>query len=226
MATTTHSNIQTSGVQDLINRLHDEGVASGQSEAERLLAEARVRSMEMLDQAKSEAESIVNKARLEAESISNNGKEALRLASRDCILRIREACDDEFRNRLKRMVQHKLSDPKLLEKVILEIAAKVRPDSSQGRVQLLLSPASVSAEALEKEVAKVQPGSLTDFVLGLSADILREGLTFGVSDDPSPSVRIQLTQNDVQFELTDETITSLLMQYLIPRYRAVLKKDK
>jgi hypothetical protein len=39
-------------------------------------------------------------------------------------------------------------------------------------------------------------------------------------------VRIQLTQNDVQFELTDETITSLLMQYLIPRYRAVLKKDK
>ncbi|HAC92511.1 MAG TPA: hypothetical protein DCF63_18060, partial [Planctomycetaceae bacterium] len=148
MATTNHSNLQTSGVQDLINRLRDEGVASGQSEAERLLAEARVRSMEMLDQAKSEAESIVNKARLEAESISNNGKEALRLASRDCVLRIREACDDEFRNRLKRMVQHKLSDPKVLEKVILEIAAKVRPDSSQGRVQLLLSPASISAEAL------------------------------------------------------------------------------
>jgi V/A-type H+-transporting ATPase subunit E len=209
MATTTKSNIEASGVQELINRLRDEGVASGQTEAERLLAEARVRSMEMLDQ---------------ADSIVNNGKEALRLASRDVVLRVHEACNDEFRNRLKRMVQFKLADHKLLEQVILEIASKMRPESSQA-TQLLLSPASVSEEALKKEVSHVQPGSLAAFVLGLSADILREGLTFGVSDDPSPSVRVKLVEDDVQFELTDETITTVLMQYLVPRYRAVLKKD-
>lgn len=224
MATTTKSNIEASGVQDLINRLRDEGVASGQSEAERLLADARVRSMEMLDQAKAESESIVAKARAEAESIINNGKEALRLASRDVVLRVREACDAEFRDRLKRLVQFQLADPALLEKVILEIAAKVRPESGQ-KAQVLLSSASVSEEDLKKEVAHVQPGSLAAFVLGLSADILREGLNFGVSDDPSPSVRVQIVNDDVQFELTDETITTVLMQYLVPRYRAMLKKD-
>jgi len=224
MATTVKSNLEASGVQELINRLRDEGVASGQSEAERLLAEARVRSMEMLDQAKSESESIVAKANAEAESIVTNGKEALRLASRDVVLRVHEACNEEFRNRLKRMVQFKLADQKLLEKVILEIASKVRPETSQA-TQLLLSPASVPEEALAKEVSNVQPGSLAAFVLGLSADILREGLTFGLSDDPSPSVRVKIVNDDVQFELTDETITAVLMQYLVPRYRAVLQKD-
>jgi len=224
MATATKSNIETSGVQELINRLRDEGVASGQTEAERLLADARVRSMEMLDQAKSEAESIVAKARAEAESIVNNGKESLRLASRDVVLRVREACDAEFRGRLKRMVQFKLADQKLLEKAILEIAASVRPESGQES-RLLLSSSSTSEEELKKEVSNVQPGSLTAFVLGLSSDILREGLSFGVSDDPSPSVRVQIVNDDVQFELTDETITAVLMQYLVPRYRAVLKKD-
>jgi V/A-type H+-transporting ATPase subunit E len=63
-------------------------------------------------------------------------------------------------------------------------------------------------------------------VLGLTADVLRDGLTFGVSDDPSPGIRIQIIEDDVQLELTDETLTTLLLQYLAPRYRAVLEKDE
>ncbi|MBX3423224.1 MAG: hypothetical protein KF752_16830 [Pirellulaceae bacterium] len=221
MATTTKSNLQASGVQELINRLRDEGVASGQTEAERLLSEARVQSMELLDQAKAEAESILAKARAEADSIVTSGQQALKLASRDVILRLREACNDEFRDRIKRLVKHKLTDKQLLEKVILEIAAKSRPEAGK-QVNLLLSPANVSAAELSAEVAKPKPGSLAEFVLGLSADVLREGLSFDVSSDPSPGVRIQIANDDVQLDLTDETITTLLMQYLVPRYRELL----
>ena len=216
MATKTLSPVEASGVQELIDRLRDEGVASGQTEAERLLAEARVKSMELLDKAKAEADNLLAKARSEAESIVGNGKEALRVASRDVVLRIREVCQEEFRDRLKRLVRFKLSDPKILEQVILEIAAKARPQDSTKQVRLLLPATSATQEELTKEVAQVQPGSLAAFVLGLTADILREGLSFGVAADARPGIRIQIVEDDVQLELTDETITAMLMQYLVP----------
>lgn len=225
MIADSKSNVVSSGVQELINRLRVEGIASGQSEAERMLAEARIKSMEMLDAARAEAETILSKARSEAQAITEKGEEALRLASRDVMLKLREACNEEFRHRMKRLVSHKLADPKLLEGIILEIAARSRPSESARQMKVLLPPSHVSKEELSKEVSNVQPGSLAAFVLGLSADVLREGLSFEVSDDPSPGVHVQIVDDDVQLELNDQTLTALLLQYLVPRYRAVLEKD-
>jgi V/A-type H+-transporting ATPase subunit E len=205
--------------------LRDEGVAHGQTESERMIAEARVKSMEILDKARSESESMLAAARAEATSIVENGKQALRMASRDTVLQLREACNQQFRSQLKQLVRHKLSDPKLLEQMIVQIAAKARPDDSAQQVKVLLPQGSVSQEELKKEIANPQPGSLSAFVLGLTADILRDGLTFELSDEPSPGVRVQIVEDDVQLDLTDETITAVLMQYLVPRFQAVLKKD-
>jgi V/A-type H+/Na+-transporting ATPase subunit E len=218
------SNLQSSGVQELIDRLRHEGVSSGQSEAERLQAEARVKAMEILDKAKSEAEQILANARAEAKSIEHNGKEALRLASRDVILRVREAFYEEFKSRLNRLVKHKLSDPKLLEKMILELAAQNRPSGNQ-QLQILLPSAQISESDLKKEVAHVAPGSLASFVLGLTADVLREGLSFAVTNDLDAGVKIQIVEDDVQIELSDKTITIVLLEYLVPRYRAIMQQD-
>lgn len=218
------TNLQSSGVQELIDRLRQEGVASGQSESERLQSEARIKAMEILDNAKLEAEQVLAKARAEAKSIEDNGKEALRLASRDVVLRVREAFYEEFKSRLNRLVKHKLSDQKLLEKMILELTAQNRP-SDNKQVQVLLPSAQISEADLTKEVANVQPGSLASFVLGLTADVLREGLSFDVTNDIDSGVKIQIVEDDVQIELSDKTITVVLLEYLVPRYRAIMQQE-
>jgi V/A-type H+/Na+-transporting ATPase subunit E len=147
------------------------------------------------------------------------------MASRDVILSVREACHDEFRNRLRQFVKHRLSDQKLLEQMILELAAKNRPSDAAGKMLLQLPSTQVSSEELQKEVRDVKSGSLAAFVLGLTAEVLREGLTFGVSEESGEGVRIKLLDDDVQLELTDHTITSVLMRYLAPRYRAVMQQE-
>lgn len=225
MANDMTSNLQTSGVQELIDRLRDEGVASGHSEAEKIVAEARVKAMEILDKAKAEAHQTLTKARAEAKSIEEDGKAGLELACRDVVLKVREACYEEFKNRLNRLVRHKLDDPKLLEQMILELAADVRPKEEGKQIRLLLPNTHVSEEELQKEVANPQPGSLAAFVLGLTADILREGLSFSVSNDSHSGIKLQIVNDDVQLELSDQTITTVLLEYLVPRYRALLKKD-
>jgi V/A-type H+/Na+-transporting ATPase subunit E len=53
MPATTNPSAQ--GVQELLDKLRDEGVAEGKSQADRLVADARVQAMEILDRAKAEA---------------------------------------------------------------------------------------------------------------------------------------------------------------------------
>lgn len=213
------------GVQALLDKLRQEGVEAGQAEAEQLVAAARVQAMEVLDQAQAQAAAILAAARHEAAQYEAHGREALRLASRDVILSVREACHDEFRNRLSRFVAHRLADQKLLEQMILELTARSRPAEDRQPWQVLLPQTHVTAAELQREVQEVQPGSLAAFVLGLTGDLLREGLSFAVSPDPGAGVRIKLLDDDVQLELTEHTITSVLMQYLAPRYRAVMEQD-
>lgn len=213
------------GVQALLDKLRQQGVEAGQAEAEQLVAAARVQAMEILDQAHAQAAALLTSARQEAAQYEANGREALRLASRDVIISVREACHEEFRNRLSRFVAHRLSDQKLLEQMILELTARSRPADDRQPRQVLLPQTHVTDEELKREVHEVQPGSLAAFVLGLTGDLLREGLTFAVSNDPGPGVRIKLLAEDVQLELTEHTITSVLMQYLAPRYRAVMEQE-
>jgi len=217
---------QSSGVQELIDKLHQEGVAAGESHAERLVGNARKEAMTMLDNAKADAAKIVADARKEREKIIENGNEALRLASRDVLLRVREACYEEFKNRLKRLVGFTLKDRKFLEELILEVSRKARPEDTTKHVRVLLPAGVATKEELAREVANVQPGSMAAFVLGLTADVMRDGLTFGVSDDPSPGIKLQIVEDDIQLELTDETLTTLLLQYLVPRFRAIMEKDE
>jgi V/A-type H+-transporting ATPase subunit E len=122
------------------------------------------------------------------------------------------------------LVGFTLKDPEFLKQLILEIAAKSTPEDESKELRVLLPQGEVTEEELAAEVANVQDGTLAQFVLGLAADVLREGLSFGVSDDPSPGVRVQIVEDDVQLELTDETITALVLQYLAPRFRAVLEE--
>ena len=152
------------------------------------------------------------------------GEEALRLASRDVIIKLKESFHQEFENRVRQLVGHKLRDQSFLERVILEIAGRSMPEDEGQAIELLLPAEDVSEEELHGSLSDVSEGSLGHFVLGLAADVLREGLTFGVSDETETGVKVRLLEEDVEVELTDETITALLMKYMLPRFRAILEQ--
>jgi len=66
-------------------------------------------------------------------------------------------------------------------------------------------------------------GKLTHFVLGLSDEILRKGVTFSASDEHESGIRIHMVDKDVSLDLTDEAIAALLLEHLQPRFRAILE---
>ena len=216
---------QSSGVQQLVDRLRDEGVLKGQEEAETLVAEARQKAVQILDEARAEVEEIRSQARADAEQTKQAGEEALRLAARDAVLELRESVNEDFAKKVKRLVSHTLGDQELLRQLILQIARKAMPDESAGPVQVLLPDHLVTLEELRANPEEVAEGTLSHFVLGLSGDILREGLSFDVADDSTPGMRLRLVDQDLEIELTDETITALLIQHLVPRFAAIMERQ-
>lgn len=200
--------IRTAGVEDLIERLKKAGVIRGKEEADVLVADAKRQSMAILDAARREADEIVAAAKQEAERVRVAGEQALELASRDALLKLRESFELQFENRLRKLVGKSLQNPELLKQMILEIAGKNRPSDGE-QVDLL-----VAAEA--------GPDPLADYVAGLTVEMLREGVTFGVGEDVEAGVRVRLSEREIEVDLSDEAVAAFLARFLVPRFRKIM----
>lgn len=214
---------ESAGVESLIGRLRDQGIAQGRSQAEALITAAQQQAADIIAAAKREAEAIVVKAKEETGKLKVAGEDAIRLAMRDTILAMEGDLRKEFLNRLRQMVKGVLADPAFLQRLILEVAGRVAPAPSAKRVELLLPAEIISLDDLRRKPEEAKPGTLMHFVLSLGGGMLREGMRFGVADDGEAGIRVRLVDEDVQVDLTENAISQLLLRHMLPRFRALLR---
>jgi V/A-type H+-transporting ATPase subunit E len=212
---------ESAGVENLIGRLRDTGIAQGKAQADAIVAAARHEAADIVSAARREAEGIAVKAKEDAAKLQAAAKDALALATRDTILSLESDLNDRFQKMLHRLVKGALEDPAFLQRLILEVAGKASPQG--GKVEVLLPAAVVSLSDLQKTPEEAKPGTLMHFVLSAGGGLLREGVTFGASDDVEAGIRVKLVGEDMHVELTDGAISQLLLQHMLPRFRALLR---
>jgi len=215
-----------SGVDELIARLREEGVAAGRKEADEILADARHEARRLLDTANAEARICRENARKEAEAYQAAGEEALRTAMRDMVLEMKNTLSDGFSADVKRLVSHQLQDPELLKQMILEVTGRVRDDAGvdeETAVAVVLPEAVIGLDELRRNPEAIAGGPLTDFVFGLTREMLQDGVTFSTSDDVTAGIRVQLQDKNLILDLTERAIAALLLAHLQPRFRAILE---
>lgn len=214
---------ESAGVDKLIDRLRDDGIAQGRSQAEALVTAAQKQASDIVAAAQREADSILVKAKEEAGKLKAAGENAIALAMRDSILSLEGDLVKEFRNKLANLTKGVLVDPAFLQRLILEVASKAAPVSTGKRVELLLPAEMVSLEDLQRKPEQAAPGTLMHFVLSLGGGMLRDGMRFGVADDGEAGIRVCLVDDDVRIDLTESAINELLLRHMLPRYRALLR---
>jgi V/A-type H+/Na+-transporting ATPase subunit E len=212
---------ESAGVEMLIARLRDEGIAQGRSQAQALVTAAKQQAADIVAAAKREAEAIAVRANEEAKKLKAVGEDAIRLAMRDTMLSLEADLINEFQNKLQGLVKGMLEDPAFLQRLILEVAAKAAP--STERAELLIPTEIVSLEDLQRKPEEAKPGTLTHFVLSMGGGMLREGLSFGVTDGLEAGIRVKLVNENVQIDLTESAVSQLLLRHLLPRFRALLR---
>ncbi len=216
MAETTNA---SSGVQELIDRIRDQGVQAAQEEADRLLRHARQQATEIVAQARAEAEATQEKARAEIEAYRLASIEALRLAARDTVLDLKARVMSRFEEFVKRLVISATRDKELVRSIVLVLAGHAADEFIKDKeIEVRLS-----SSLLEGQTGPVfkEEGKLA--ILGLSSDMLREGVELVSDSDIEGGARVRLVRDKLEIDLSDRTIARMISQRLRPRFKAILE---
>jgi V/A-type H+-transporting ATPase subunit E len=210
----------SAGVEALISRIRDQGVQAGREEAERLLGKARREAAEVLKAARAEAEALHASASAEIEAEKTAAMEALRMAERDTILELRSRVTDGFERHVRRLVSEATLDREFVRTVVLMLAGHAAQEfigDKEARILVSASLADQGDEAAREQAKEVAH----EVTLGISADMLREGIELVAETNEHRSVRVQLVGEDVELDLSEKAVAELLLAHLLPRYRAI-----
>jgi V/A-type H+-transporting ATPase subunit E len=216
----------SSGVEALIERLKEEGIAAGQKKAESIVIDAEKRAEWIIKEAQLEAQSLVNEARAEAEAMKAAGEDALKLAARDVFLQLRDTLLGSFSQEVTRVVGKQMARKDFLEKLILALAGRVRDKTgidSNRQVVIQLPEDVIGVEELRRNPEELREGALTRLTASIAADLLREGVKFEVSDDLSGGLLIKLEEDNIVIDFSDKAVAALLLDHIQPRFRALLQ---
>ncbi|MGC3872539.1 ATPase [Halomonas sp. GXIMD04776] len=215
----------SSGVESLIERLRGEGVEQGREEARRIVEDAEKRATWMIEQAEQDAQALREQAREDARRLENSAKEALRVAARDSVLEMQTTLTHRFRDHLRWLVGQTLSQEDLLQRLILELAARTRSDTpldAEKDVEVMLPRDVLGLEELRRRPEELKEGTLSCFVVAQAREVLREGVRFSIGEHAS-GLRVRLHEQEMELDISDEAVSEFLLAHLQPRFRAMLE---
>jgi len=220
------SNHASFGVEALIEKVRDKGVRAGQVEADRIIAEARLKAVAIKKQAQQEADKMIADASKQTEALKAAGKDALKLAARDAHLKLRELLMTRFSDEVRRLVGHIMEPQPFMEKLILQVAGRARDEAGldkQDTLSIKLPDSLIRIDDLRKNPEELKEGTMAHFVLSVMAGLFRAGITYCPAGDVKTGLKIYLKDGDVEVDLTDEAVSAVLLEHLQPRFRALLE---
>lgn len=195
-------------LQELTDRLYNEGLSKGKQEGEELLAKARVQADEIVAKAQAEASAIVEAARKEAEDLKTKVNSDLRMASSQCIAATKKDIETLVVSKItSEAVKSNLTSADFVKEIIKAVALKFTAD---GPVELSL----ILPESLRKE--------LEPFVNGELGKLLKTEVQASFSKKIAGGFRIGPKDGSYFISFTDETFNELISEYLRPATKKIL----
>lgn len=214
------------GVEALVRRLRDDGVAAGRAEADRLVEAARARAAEIEAGAERAARERLEAAKREVDAYRRAGEDALRTAMRDALLTLKATLLDRFSADVGRLIANQMADPDVLRQLILTVAGRAADGAGlegAARVTIRLPETAVDLESLRRDPEALRGAPLTGLVLGLAREMLRDGVDLQMDEAVGAGIRIDADDRGVTLDLSDEAVAALLLRHLQPRFRALLE---
>lgn len=195
-------------LQELTDRLYNEGLSKGREEGELLLAKARQDAADIVAKAQAEAEALVAQARKSAEELKSKAESDIRMASQQSLQATRHDIENLLLDAtVSDKVEKAAKDPGLIKEVILAVAQKFSAEQATD-ISLVL-PEALKAK-LEPWLGKELAAALKAGVTASFSKKLGGGFTIGPKD------------GSWFIDLSDESFKALISEYLRPVTRKLL----
>lgn len=195
-------------LQELTDKLYNEGLSKGKQEGEELLAKAKVQAEEMVAKAQAEAAQIVAAAQKQADEIKSKVASDIRMASSQSIAATRKDIEELVVGKMSaEAVKDALTSAEFVKELIQAVAGRF---TTEGPMDIAL----ILPESLQKE--------LEPFVNNELSKILNAGVEASFSKKVSGGFRIGPKDGGYFVSFTDETFNELIAEYLRPATKKIL----
>ena len=195
-------------LQELTDKLYNEGLSKGKQEGEELLAKAKVQADDIITKAQAEAERILAAAQKQAEEIKTKTASDVKMAATQSIAATKKDIETLIVGKMTgEAVKKALSSADFIKELIQAVAEKFTTD---GPVDLNL----VLPESLKND--------LEPFATKELAKILGAGVEASFSKKVAGGFQIGPKDGGYFVSFTEETFNQLISEYLRPATKKLL----
>ena len=195
-------------LQELTDKLYNEGLSKGKQEGEEILAKAKVQADEIVAKAKAEAAAIVAAASKQAEDLKTKVQGDLKMAAAQSIAATKKDIETLVVTKMTETdVKAALTSAEFVKEVILAVAKGFNTEDAADLEVVLPEALKKDLEGfVSKELAKVLNGS----VEASFSKKIAGGFTIGPKD------------GGYFISFTEETFNALISEYLRPATKKIL----
>ena len=199
-------------LQQLTQKLYDEGLEKGRAEAERLVAEAKTQAAAIVEEARNQAAGIVNQAEAKAEDVAKNTLTEISLAGKQAVSKIKAELSGAIVARsISEGVKQSVADPAFLKEMLLAVARNWN-GADAGKVELR----ALLPEAQRKEFDAAFAASVKE--------LLAAGIEVGYSKDVKSGFKVAAKDGGYYISFSDADFDALLGEYLRDKVSELLFK--
>jgi len=195
-------------LQELIDKIKKDGVASAETEAAKIIAESEKKAERIIEDAQAKASEIVKNAKVETERMEKASEEAIVQAGRNMLLSFKDSLVAEL-DGLIQAETAKAESKAVLEKLVPETVKAWAKNTEAGELSVLLS---------EKDLKDLEK-SLT---ASLKAEISK-GLEIKPDKTLTAGFRIGVNNGSAFYDYSAEALAEMFAAYLNPKVAALMK---
>ncbi len=195
-------------LQELTDKLYNEGLSKGREEGEALLAKAKSQAADIVAEAEKKAAEIMTKAEKEAEAYKVKVAGDLKMAASQSVQATRKDIEDLVVFKMTGAATEKaLSDEAFVKEVIKAVSEKFNAETAMD---------------LNLVLPETLKSSLEPFVKNELSTILKGQVNASFSKKIAGGFTIGPKDGSYFISLTDETFKELISEYLRPATRKLL----
>ena len=194
-------------LQELTQKLYNEGLSKGKEEGEAILAKAQAQAQEIVAKAQEEAKAIIEKAQKEAADYKIKVEGDVKMASTQAVQATKAGIENLIVAKAVEPAKDVLGSEAFLKEVITAVAKNF---SAQESTDLAL----VLPEKLQK---KLEP-----FITAELTKTLGKGVETNFSKKVNAGFKIGPKDGSYFIDLTDEAFQALIGEYLRPATKKLL----
>lgn len=225
---TSATTLISQGIETLIERLKQEGVAQGKDEAEKIINAAQIKANELLNNAQHKAKILLDEANQSIAKEKKATEDALALAAKNMRLELRQSLMDRFSQEVRCLVHKELDNEDMIRQLILMLtndSAKQVQDFNAQHIELQLPEKILDFEAIRKNPDLLNQDQLKGLVQSITHKMLKEGMSVQIHPDSKKSagIKVYLVDEEIVLDLSEEAVSALLIKHMQPRFRALLE---